>query len=75
MSDWRHAYLRLTAHLRLARIENGLGQSAAAKRIGVSRRTFQRYEEGRTAPNALRLFKWASIVGVEMASQMTLSEG
>lgn len=65
------AYLNLTVQLRRGRKLAKVNQDGAALRIGVSRRTFQRWEDGEAMPDALQLFRWASLVGVEIASRLT----
>lgn len=75
MASWRLDYMTLVGHLLVGRERRGLTQISVARRLGISRRTFQRYEAGDIAPDALTLFHWASVVGVRLASEMTPGQG
>lgn len=67
-------YMALTGQLRRGRRLNDETQADMARMIGVSRRTFQRWEDGEAMPDALQLFRWAALVGVEIASVLTHEE-
>ncbi len=73
MADWHARYLTTIRHLEDGRKRAGLTQVQTAKRIGASRRTFQRYVGGEQAPDGMLLFKWAEVVGVDLASNLTPS--
>lgn len=75
MADWRRRYMATTGHLLQGRQRAKLTQDQVAGRIGVSRRTFQRYESGELVPDAMQLFRWAGVVGVEIASNLTPAVG
>lgn len=73
--DWCLRYLRTTANLHAGRLRSGLSQVRCARELSVSRRTFQRFESGETDPSARQLFRWAGLVGVDLASNLTPSGG
>lgn len=74
MSDWRTRYMALQGHLIRGRERAGLSQGYLASVLGVSLRTFQRWEGGETGPDPEILFKWADLVAVEITSKMTQGE-
>jgi len=71
MSAWSQRYLAVVGQLQRGRKSAGLSQVEAAEQLGISRRTFQRYEDGVLEPGAMTLFRWGDLVGVEIASNMT----
>jgi transcriptional regulator with XRE-family HTH domain len=60
--------MRLQGHLMTGRKRLGLKQNDVAAHLQVSRSTFQRWELGHSVPDALQLFRWASLLGVEITS-------
>lgn len=68
-SGWQSNYMALTRDLVFARKAAGLSQGRASVRIGVARRTFCRWEAGETVPDAMRLFRWADVVGLMLHSE------
>lgn len=67
-ADWQKEYVKLCGSLRNARLALGLSRDRVSARIGASLRTFARWEAGETSPDALQLFRWADVVGVEITS-------
>lgn len=66
-ADWRASYLSLTALLIRRREALRISQQDLADRLGVGRRTLQRWEHGEAEPPAMRLFQWAALLGVRIA--------
>ena len=64
--SWRAEYVKLCASLRNAREDLSLSQDKVSAKIGVGLRTLVRWEAGETSPDAMQLFRWADIVGVEI---------
>lgn len=62
------AALRLHAQLVAGRASLGMTQQQVADRLGVDRRTFQRWEDGEIEPRLTDAFRWAKAVGIEIAS-------
>lgn len=57
---------RLRVTLLKRRAALGLSQEAAAAKIGVGLRTFNRWENRGAEPRALELFKWCAALGVAL---------
>lgn len=55
---------RVAAVLAMARAESGLSQAALAKRLGVSRRTVIKWEQGINAISCPMVIKWCVCCGV-----------
>lgn len=72
MSGYRN-YLRLTVMLRERRKALKMTQQDVAHRVGASLRTLVRWEAGETVPDAMQLFHWADMVGVEITPILTQS--
>lgn len=72
--SWRAEYLALAASLVAARHALVLSQDRVSARIGVGRRTFQRWEAGEASPDAMQLFRWADIVGISITSAPNLAQ-
>lgn len=51
--------------LRAARVNKGLTQQQAAKKLGVSRDTVGNWEKGKSFPNAVQIRNLESLYGVE----------
>lgn len=49
--------------LKAARVNSGLSQNEAAKRLGISRATLQNYESGNTVPDILMSRKIEEVYG------------
>lgn len=62
------AALRLHSQLVAGRAGLGMTQQQVADRLGVDRRTFQRWEDGEIEPRLTDAFRWAKAVGVAIAS-------
>ena len=56
------------ARLRFLRKERGLSQTALAARIGVTFQQLQKYESGKNRLSASRLYRLASVLGVDVAA-------
>jgi len=67
-SSWRQSCMRLQGQLLAGRRAAGLTQAEVAERLGVSRRTFQRMEDGEADPSFMLLFHWADVVGIAITS-------
>lgn len=59
--------INLGVRMLLARKSAGLEQTELEERIGVSRRSIQNYERGRTRPSRPVLLSWALATGVPLA--------
>lgn len=62
--NWRATLIHLHRALVDARPAQGRRQDEIAKAIGVSLRSFQRYESGGTDPSIVELMRWAEVLGV-----------
>lgn len=60
--------------LKAARINTGLSQAEASKKIGVSKDTLGNWERGKTYPNALHIRKIEDAYGVQYDSIIFLLE-
>ena len=60
--------MRLQGQLLAGRRAVGLTQAEVAERLGVSRRTFQRMEDGVADPSSTMLFRWADLLGIAITS-------
>jgi transcriptional regulator with XRE-family HTH domain len=67
ITDWRAAYLKLTGLLVRRREAQRISQQDLADRLGIGRRTLQRWEHGDAEPPAMRLFQWGALLGVSIA--------
>lgn len=54
--------------LRLLRKERGLAQTALAARVGVTFQQLQKYETGKNRLSASRLYRLASVLGVDVSA-------
>lgn len=54
--------------LRLLRKERGLSQTALAARVGVTFQQIQKYETGKNRLSASRLYRLASVLGVDVSA-------
>lgn len=54
--------------LTLLRKERGLSQTALARAIGVTFQQLQKYESGKNRLSASRLYRLASVLGVDVAA-------
>ena len=62
---------RLRVALLKQRAKLGLSQEAAAVKIGVGVRTFNRWENRGAEPRALELFKWCAALGVALNHEVS----
>ena len=69
--EWKASYLALCRLLVRQREALDLTQVDVATRMGVSRRTLQRWERGEIEPPAMRLFQWTALVGAEITAAPT----
>lgn len=63
-------YLRLTVMLREQRKARSLTQLNVSLAVGVNHRTIVRWEAGETVPDAMQLFRWSSVVGLEITTNL-----
>lgn len=68
--NWKVSYLRLVSGLSRLRKRHRISQQVMACRLGIARRTFQRWEAGEAELSAMRLFQWAAELGVSIASDL-----
>ncbi len=66
--SWRSAFATLTGQLAVRRAEKGFTQRDVYLRLGVSRSTFQRWEQGEAVPDAYELFRWADLLDIAITS-------
>jgi len=59
-------------HLRAVRLERGLTQVKAARAVGVSRREWQRWEDGDAVPRLGRVTTIARVLRVEVGEVVTM---
>lgn len=69
--SWRMSWMRLQNQLMERRKAVGLTQDEAARKLTVSRSTFQRWERGDAVPGGYELFRWANLLGIEITSSVT----
>jgi len=68
-TSWRTSWMRLQGQLMTCRKASPMSQDDVAAKLGISRRTFQRWENGQTVPDAMELFRWADVLGIEISSE------
>jgi DNA-binding XRE family transcriptional regulator len=74
--QWKASYLTLVHKLRIRREAMFETQDSMAFRLGIGRRTFQRWEAGEVDPPGMRLFQWAGMLGIKIyASDVALFAG
>ena len=66
--NWRSRLMTLHGALLRGRRAAGLTQQHLADRLGVDRRTVQRWEDGSCDPSSQDLFRWADAVGIDIFS-------
>lgn len=64
--SWQMDWLALQHSLITRRKTSGISQDEAARRLGVDRRTFQRWEDGDTEPTGSQLYQWCAMVGLAL---------
>lgn len=67
--SWQMDWLALQHSLITRRKTAGISQDEAARRLGVDRRTFQRWEDGETDPSGPQLYQWCAMVGLSLTAQ------
>lgn len=70
-ANWKARYLATVGQLLRERLARDICRVQMARMLRISRRTFQRYESGELDPPGKRLFRWADLLGVELASNLT----
>jgi len=67
-ASWRMSWMLLQGQLMRGRKARGWSQADLAARLGVGRRTIQRWEDGTADCSSEDLFRWSSAVGVSIIS-------
>jgi transcriptional regulator with XRE-family HTH domain len=72
--DQRSAVEALSSRIRDARRDRGLTQDETARRVGVTLRAYQRWEEGASVPHRRNLDKLREVLGVAGTEPPALGE-